>query len=91
MQTYRRNLGRNIDALLDLKDAGLNGTLEVDVVDLFAQVCLGADETDETVLDSQENIRALLNLLPDSTLGLDDEFLATASKWSVRLSTVISM
>jgi hypothetical protein len=36
LQTYRRNLGRNIDALLDLKDAGLNGTLEVDVVDLFA-------------------------------------------------------
>lgn len=58
----------------------LKRALEVHVADLFAQVCLGADEADEAVLDSQKNVSALLDGLLHGPAGLDKEFLATINK-----------
>jgi hypothetical protein len=77
MVTYRRNLSRKVNALGDLDHTSLNRALEINIADLLAEVGLGADKTDQTVLDSQKNIGALLNLLLDRSLGLDQEFLAT--------------
>jgi hypothetical protein len=75
--TYRRNLGRQVYALGDLELSGLKGALEVNVDNLLAKVCLGANQADQTVLDSQQNIGAFLNPLVDGTLCLDDQLLAT--------------
>jgi hypothetical protein len=78
-KTYGRNLGRKIHALDQGQLALLDGTLEVDVADLLAQVGLGADKANQAVLDRQQHVCALLDSLIHDAAGLDDEFLATVS------------
>ncbi|CAF3537505.1 unnamed protein product [Fusarium graminearum] len=63
ISTYRRNLSRKVYGLNNLDLALFDGTLEVNVTNLLAEIGLGADEADETILDSQENVSALFNLL----------------------------
>ncbi|KAI6769139.1 hypothetical protein HG531_010243 [Fusarium graminearum] len=59
----KRNLSRKVYGLNNLDLALFDGTLEVNVTNLLAEIGLGADEADETILDSQENVSALFNLL----------------------------
>jgi hypothetical protein len=76
-ETYGRNLAGELDGLAKHQVAGLDGALEVDILDLLAQVGGGAEQLDETVLDLELDVGALLDgllHLPDST---DDKFRAT--------------
>jgi hypothetical protein len=52
MVTYRRNLSRKVNTLGDLDYTSLNRALEINIADLLAEIGLGADKTDQTVLDS---------------------------------------
>lgn len=65
--SYVRNLLGQINGFGEGQSTSLNGALHVDVLDLLAQVRLGADQADQTVLDLQRNICALLNGLGDDT------------------------
>lgn len=80
VMTYGRDLARKINGLGDLQISSLEGALEVNLANLLAEVGLCANETDETVLDGQENIGALLNSLLDCSLGVDNELVATMTR-----------
>jgi len=73
----RRDLGRKVYSLGDLDFTSLDGTLQVDIANLLAQIGLGANKANKSILDSQKNISVLLNLLLDYSLSLDQEFLAS--------------
>ena len=77
MQSYGRDLLWQVNGLGDLNDTSLDGALEVDVADLLAEVGLGADQANEAVLDSEEDVGILLDSGLDLTLGLDDELMTT--------------
>lgn len=77
MRTYRGDLGRKVDRLGNLHLASLKRALKVNVANLIAQIRLGADQPDEAVLDRQQDICALLDLLLDSPLCVDNQLLAT--------------
>jgi len=72
-----RNLGRKLDRLSNAQGTLLDGALEVNVLDLFAQVRLGADKTNEAVLDLQQDVGALLDGLLDSSGSLNNKLLAS--------------
>lgn len=75
--TYGRNLSRQADGLGDAQLALLYGAFQIDVADLLAEVRLGADETDEAVLDLKKDVCTLLDVFLDSAGSLDHEILAT--------------
>lgn len=77
----RRDLVRKVHGLGDLEVASFDGAFKIDVSNLLAEIGLGADESDEAVFDRQKNIGALINLLLDASLGLDNELLS--SLWGV--------
>lgn len=77
--THRRDLGGKLNGLGDAQDAFFNGTLEVDILNLLAEVRLRADKADEAVLDLQQHVGALLDGLLDGARSLDDELLATVT------------
>lgn len=76
-QTHRGNLVGKLDRLGDAQDALLDRALEVDVLNLLAEVRLRADKANQAVLDLQEDVGALLDGLLDGTGSLDDELLTT--------------
>jgi hypothetical protein len=82
-RTNRRDLLGKFDSLRDDSVAGLNRALQVDLANLFAQISPGLDQSDETVLDNQVDICPLFDRLLDSSVCLDDEFLATVIKLQV--------
>lgn len=49
--TYGGDFIGEVNGLGNLEVAGLDRALEVDVSDLLAEIGLGADEADESVLD----------------------------------------
>lgn len=49
--SYVRNLVGQLDRLGDGQRASVDGALHVHVLDLLAQICLGADKTDQAVFD----------------------------------------
>lgn len=50
-------------------------TVHIDVVDLFAEVCLGIYEADETVLDLKVYVCAFIDILGKGSNGLDSQIL----------------
>lgn len=52
MIAYRGNLSRKVNTLGDLDYTSLNRTFEINIADLLAEVGLGANKTDQSVLDS---------------------------------------
>lgn len=50
-----------VDTLGEGQSTSLDGALLVDVFNLLAEVCLGADKTNQAVLDLQRNVCTLLN------------------------------
>ena len=74
---YRRDLSRNVDTFRDFDFARLKWAPEVNVLNLLAKGRFGADETNQTVLHSEQDICAFLDSLLDHTAGLDKKFLAT--------------
>jgi hypothetical protein len=75
--TYRRDLAGEFDGLAQHQVAGLDGALEVDVLDLLAQVGGGAEQLDEAVLDLELDVGALLDGLLHLSNSADEEFRAT--------------
>jgi hypothetical protein len=68
-----------------LRDGGpalLDRALEIDVLDLLAQVCLGRENLDRAVLDLQKNICALFDFLLECARGFDEEWLSPAARVS---------
>lgn len=77
---YRRDLGRQVNILRNLHLASLQRALEVDVANLLAQIRLSANKSDKAVLDSQQDVGALLDPLLDLALCVDDQLLATINR-----------
>ncbi|PNY28691.1 Uncharacterized protein TCAP_01384, partial [Tolypocladium capitatum] len=75
-----RNLLGQVDRLGNLHGASFDGAFEVDVADLLAEVRRGSKKPDETVLDFQQDVGALLDGLLDSPAGLDEQLLASG-RW----------
>jgi hypothetical protein len=74
--TYRRNMRRQINLLSQRHIAFLQGTLEIDILDLFAEIGGLLDQGDETVFNLQSDISAFLHPVLQVTLGIDSESLA---------------
>ncbi len=79
---HRWDLARQLDGLGDGQQALLDGALEVDVLDLLAQVRLRADKPDQAVLDLQVDVGALLDSFVDLADGLDNELMTTGKRLS---------
>jgi len=77
--TDRWDLARKLDGLGDGNDAFLYGAVEVDIVDLFAEVYLGGDKANQAILDLQIDVRAVADPFVDSADCLYDEVSATRS------------
>lgn len=66
-----------LDGLGEGQGAGVDGALHIDVLNLLAEVCLGADQADQTILDLQRDVCALFNSLGNGAGSLDDEVFST--------------
>jgi hypothetical protein len=64
--------------LCDLRLAFLDRTVQIDVRDLVAEVCLHVHQSYQAVLDLQNDIRALVHIFEELTNGLDGEIVASA-------------
>jgi len=78
----RWDLLGEVDRLGDRDNALLNRTLEVDVLDLLAQVRLGVHQPDQTILDLKVDVCALVDGLVDGSDSLDNQL--GASFWGIR-------
>lgn len=76
--SYVGDLLGQLNGLGDSKRAILDGTLHVDILDLLAQIGLGADKTDQAVLDLQRDVCALFDGLAQGAGCLDNEVLSTS-------------
>lgn len=74
---YVGNLLGQVDTLGEGQGARLDGTLHINVLNLLAEVCLGADKADQAVLDLQRDICALLDRLGHDAGRGNYESLAT--------------
>lgn len=88
-QTYGGNLLGQLDSLGNDSVTGLNGTFDVDLAHLLAQIGLGREQLDEAVLNNQADVCTFFDGLLYSSVGLDDEFLATVSHTKCRLAWAI--
>lgn len=77
MLSYVRNLLGQFDGLGDGQRARVDRAFHVDVLHLLAQICLGADKTDQAVLDLQRDVSALFDGLAQGAGCLNDKVLAT--------------
>ena len=74
---YRRNLLGKIDILGQLHGTLLQRTLEIDILQVVAQVGFLVDDADQAILDLQVHLCALLNVLGQNTRCLDGQSDAT--------------
>lgn len=66
--------------LLDQRHLALfQWALQVNVDDLFAEISLLLDKSNQAIFDLQKHISALVNLLVNVAFGLDGEGFATTS------------
>lgn len=79
--TYGRNFHGELDDLFDSLVTLLNRARHVDIAKLLAEVGRGGEELDESVLDCDRDVGAVLDGLLDSAGGLDEELLATKSTY----------
>lgn len=56
----------------------LQWTIQVHRLNLFAEIGLGIDKSDQSIFDLQNNISTLLNILEDGSCGFDRKVRATA-------------
>lgn len=66
-----------IDTLAEGQSPSLDGALLINVFDLLTEVCLGADKTNQAVLDLQRNVCTLLDGLGDGARCVDNESRST--------------
>lgn len=71
--SYIWDLLGQIDTFGEGQSTSLDGALLINILDLLAKVCLGADKTNQAILDLQHNVCALLDGLGDGARGVDDE------------------
>ena len=85
--------GRDLLGKLDVLGQGglalLDRALEVDVLDLVAEVGVLLDDGDQAVLDLQVHLRAIFDVLRKVTAGHDAEDLTTVA-WSQRMHICVS-
>jgi hypothetical protein len=75
--THRRDLLGQIDILGDGGFALLNGAVQIDILDLFAEVCCCVDKPDQPIFDLKYDIGPFLDVLDECAGGLNGQFLAT--------------
>lgn len=73
MCPYRRDLLGQFDLLNDGKLSLLDRALEIDILDLLAEVERLVDELDKAVFDHQLYVRALRNCLLDCSSSFDGQ------------------
>jgi hypothetical protein len=66
--------------LCDLRLAFLDRTVQIDVGELVAEVCLHVHQSYQAVLDLQNDIRALADIFEELTNGLDGDIVASAKE-----------
>lgn len=76
-KTDRRNLDGKLNGLLNCLLALLKRTLHVNVSKLLAEIGLGGEELDQTVLDRKLDVGTFVDRLLHCTAGLDQKLLAT--------------
>ena len=85
--------GRDLLGKLDVLGQGglalLDRALEVDVLDLVAEVGILLDDGDQAVLDLQVHLRAIFDVLRKVTAGHDAEDLTTVA-WGQRMYICVS-
>lgn len=79
-QTYRRNLLGKINILGQLHGTLLQRTLEIDILEVVAQVGFLVDDANQAILDLQVHLCALLNVLGQNARGLDGQSDATITR-----------
>lgn len=82
-----RDLIGDIDSLLDAKRSLLNRAVQIGLLGLLAEVGLGVDKADQSVLDNQVDVSALLDGLKDGTGRADNQLAATVGAWMVSMSS----
>lgn len=75
--SYVGDLLGQLDGLGDSQRAIFDGALHVDILDLLAQIGLGADKTDQAVLDLQSDVCAFFDGLAQGAGCLYNEVLST--------------
>lgn len=91
MITYRRNLLRYLDRLGDRQIALLDGALQVDILDLFAQIGFGADESNQTILDDKVDVGSFRDWFKDGSCSLDNQLRAAIHDYSLVIHNWISI
>lgn len=76
-ETYRWDLSRYGYVFGEGYFSFFDRTVHIDVVDLFAEVCLGIYEADETVLDLKVYVCAFIDILGKCSNGLDSQILTS--------------
>lgn len=79
-KTYGRNLVGQLHVLDQRHRALLQRALEIDILDIVAQVCLLVDDADQAVLDLQVHLGAFFDIFAEQTARLDRERLATTAQ-----------
>jgi hypothetical protein len=87
---YRRNLVGQVDRLEDGDLALLDGALEVNILDLLAQVGPRGDQADEAIFDLDIDVCALENRLLDRAGRLDEEGGAAARDARLARTTTVT-
>lgn len=78
--SYRRNGGRQVNALGEGHVARLERARKIDIAELFTQVCSGRQQLNKAVLDNQFDVGAVCDGSLDLTRGCDVERFATRIK-----------
>ena len=79
-QTYRWDFRWELDVFGYICLALLDGTVHVDGLNLLAQVCGGAEQFDQAVLDLDDYICSLCDVFFECADGFDGEGLSTATE-----------
>lgn len=75
--TYRWDLLRQVDLLGERELSLLQRTVEIDILDLVAEIDFAVQYGDQAILDDQEYGSALLDILQQGPVGLDGKSPAT--------------
>jgi len=89
--TYWRDFLRQVKLLRESHFALLERALQVDILDLVAEVRLLIDQADQAIPDLQENLGALVDGLAEGTRSVDGEGFTTAPEGELAESLYLVM
>jgi hypothetical protein len=71
--SYRRDGGRQVNALGECHVARLERARKIDIAELFTQICSGRQQLNKAVLDNQFDVGAFRDSSLDLARGCDEE------------------